>query len=270
MVGITTIRQVGFPASAFTACVWENTTMPEIDEILPERIQERLDALGKSKRALSLSIGAHAGYIRDLFDRDRFNVPSALRLQAIAQELETTTDYLIGQADNYAQVTSEISLSDRHLEWRGPTPQDPGIPLVGTGDCGDLELCDTTGQMVEIERTSFDPDFHVRYITRPPALRGALDLYAIYFHGSSMEPKFEAGDVGIVDPRRPAGSGDYVVVQLRDGETESVSSVLVKRLVRQSSKELLLEQFNPALTFTLPRNRVVRVHRILRTGEMMG
>src|SRR5690606_35159874 len=138
--------------------LWKNPHMHDatpngdLREILPARIQQRLSALGKSKRAVSLAIGAHPGYIRDLFDPDRFNVPSALRLQAIARELQTTTEFLIGGANSPDPVTSEVSLSERHIEWHGPSPEDPGIPLVGTGDCAALAVCDTSGQMVEIER----------------------------------------------------------------------------------------------------------------------
>lgn len=123
--------------------------------------------------------------------------------------------------------------------------------------------------MVAIERCSFDPDYHVRMIARPPALRGQRDLYAIYFHGDSMAPRFEPGEIGIVDPARPPAPGDYVVVQLTNGSSEDVVSVLVKRLVRQTARELLLEQFNPPITFAVPRVKVKRLHRILRETDLL-
>lgn len=243
--------------------------MQEVAEILPSRVRERLSETGKSMRAVSLAIGAHAGYVRDLLDPERFNVPSSVRLQALARELETTTDYLMGDAETVEPVASEVGVSDRILPWNGPQPNEQGIPIVGTGDCADLQVCDESGTMVSIERASFDPDYHVRYIARPPALRGARDLYAVYFHGESMEPRYQAGEVGIVDPGRPAKAGDYVLVQLNSGESDEVVSVLAKRLVRQTAKELHLEQFNPPLTFVVPRNRVARVHRILPQTDLL-
>lgn len=243
--------------------------MAELAEILPSRIQERLDALGKSKRGVSLAIGAHAGWVRDLFDAERFSVPGAVRLGKLAAELGTTTEYLLGETDNPAPVRSEVRLADRKLDWKGPEPAAPAIPLVGTGDCADMEVCAESGQMVEVERSSFDPDYHVRYIARPPALSGARDLYAIYFHGESMAPRFEPGEVGIVDPRRPVAAGDYVLVQLASNGDGEVDSVLVKRLVRQAGDSITLEQFNPALTFSVPKHRVARMHRIIPQTELL-
>jgi transcriptional regulator with XRE-family HTH domain len=275
MMGIPTIGQVGFPASAHFPALWENPTMPttaqtdDLRRILPERIKARLDATGMSKRALSLAIGGHAGYIRDLFDPERFNVPSSLRLQAIARALETTTEYLIGEADSPELVASEVALSDRRFDWNGPTPSEPGIPLVGTGDCAALSLCTVSGEMVEIERSSFDPDYHVRYVRRPPALRGAREIYAIYFHGESMVPRFKPGEVGLVDPRRPVGIGDDVLVQLREDNGEQIVSVLVKELVRQSGRDIVLRQHNPPVEFTLPRTKVARMHRIVPQTELL-
>jgi phage repressor protein C with HTH and peptisase S24 domain len=48
-----------------------------------------------------------------------------------------------------------------------------------------------------------------------------------------------------------------------------VATVLVKRLVRATTRELVLEQLNPAITFTVPRNRVARVHRILPQTDLL-
>tara|TARA_B100000678_G_scaffold20576_2_gene15829 strand:- start:7942 stop:8682 length:741 start_codon:yes stop_codon:yes gene_type:complete len=236
---------------------------------LKSRIRERLEVTGKSMHAISKAIGANAGYVRDLLDPAKNTMPTIDKLRAIAQELDTSVDYLSGDSDAPDVVRSEVTLSDKHIDWRGPDRAEPGIPLVGTGDCADLEVCDASGDMIQIQRSSFDPDHHVRMLQRPPALRGQTDLYAIYFHGESMEPRFEAGEVGIVDPRRPVRTGDYVLVQLNGGDSDDVVSVLAKRLVRQNAQEIILEQFNPAVTFSVPKSKVTRVHRILQQTELL-
>lgn len=243
--------------------------MPDIAEILPQRLETLIEKSGRSKRQLSLAIGAHAGYVRDLLDEDRFNMPSAARLNALARELGVSSDYLIGTTENPDPVQSEVAISDRRLDWKGPVPDLPPIPLVGTGDCATIEFESDSGAVLEIERCSFAADHTIRMIARPPALQGARDLYAIYFQGESMMPRFEPGEVGIVDPTRPAGPGDYVLVQLNNGSEDHVTSVLVKRLVRASPRELVLEQFNPPATFTVPRNRVARFHRILPQTDLL-
>ena len=243
--------------------------MPDIAEILPERLASLIEKSGKSKRKVSLAIGAHAGYVRDLLDPDRFNVPSAARLNALARELGASSDFLVGASDNPDPVLSEVAIADRTIDWRGPQPDLPPIPLVGTGDCATIQFEDQTGAMLDIERCSFDADHTVRMIARPPALKGAPGLYAIYFQGESMMPRYEPGEVGIVDPSRPAGPGDYVLVQLNNGSEDHVTSVLVKKLVRSNPRELVLEQFNPPAVFTVPRNRVARMHRIVPQTDLL-
>ena len=258
--------------------IWEYPAGMEREEtILQARIRERLAATGKSARALSLEIGANGGYVRDLLDPDRSPSPSAPRLQAMAAALQTTTEYLLGSSENPEQVLSEVAIGDNRLEYLAQTPssrrpaedQTPGIPLVGTGDCADLEVIDDDGHDITIERSSFDADYQVRMIDRPPALRGARHAYAIYFQGSSMEPRFFAGEIGIVDPDRPAAPGDFVLVQLNNGEEDHVVSVLVKRLIRQTSAYLELEQFNPATIFKIDKGKVARVHKIMPPTDLL-
>lgn len=244
--------------------------MPKPAEILIDRIDERLAELGRTRYWLSseISDGRSTTAIRDIARRG--SMPAGDRLGRIALALDTSTEWLLGEARDPAPVRSEVGLSEGHVGRPSREAGIPGIPLVGTGDCAELALEDAeTHRTVMVERSSFDPDYHVRMITRPPALRGARDLYAIYFRGVSMEPRFESGEVAIVDPQRPVRAGDYVLVQLNSGEDDSVQSVLVKRLVRQNAAETILEQFNPPLTFAVPRERIARIHRILPQTDLL-
>lgn len=235
-----------------------------------QRLAERLKASGKSRHALSKEIGANPGYVRDLLDPAKSSMPSAVRMQQLATALGTTTDYLTGLSATTEAVLSEVTVMERPDGWRrDEPPPDRRMPLVGTGDCAALEFEDETGELVDIERSSFDPDHIVRMITRPPALTGGLSVYAIYFQGESMMPRFEPGEIGVVDPTRPARPGDYVLVQLNDGETDDVTSVLAKRLISANTREVWLEQFNPPVRFKVPRNRVARLHRIIPPTDLL-
>lgn len=261
------IGQVETSTIFFPPPLWNN---PRMDKgTLRRRIAERLEATGKSAHAVSGEMGAGLGYVRDLLDPAKGGFPRADKLNALARALDTTSDYLTGITASPEQVLSEVAFSDRRMEWRGAQPDFPPIPLVGTGDCANIQFEDSTGQLLDIERCSFDADHTVRMIARPPALQGARDVYAIYFQGESMMPRFEPGEVGIVDPSRPPAPGDYVLVQLNNGQEDHVTSVLVKRLVRSGPRELVLEQFNPPATFTVPRARVARVHRILQQTDLL-
>lgn len=234
-----------------------------------ERVDARWRELGiRSERDLSIRVTGGADFIRDL--RRKGHLPKGENLDRLAIELRTTTDWLLGRADSPEQVRSEVALAERRSDYRSQEQAEgPPIPVLGTGDCADLVVSDDTGALVSVEQSSFDPDYHVRYIQRPRSLRGSKDIYAIRFQGDSMMPRFEPEEIGIVDPRRPIQRGDYVLVQLRAEGTEDVVSVLAKRFLRQTDTDYVLEQLQPPLVFTLPKAHVARVHKILRQGDYL-
>lgn len=146
------------------------------------------------------------------------------------------------------------------------------IPIVGTAQCADLEI-DSEGALVNVETMEMDMGEVVDYARRPLLLDNRRDIYAIYHQGTSMEPRFEAGELSYVDPKRPPASGNYVIVQLRrpdEAEGEMVHLVLAKRLVRVTASYVELHQFNPPLTFRVERARVKHIHRILRWDEIVA
>lgn len=242
--------------------------MSQTAEILLQRIDQRLAAIGKSRYWLSMQVtdGKQHGVVRDI--ERRGSVPGSSRLASIAELLATTTDYLLGKVDTPEQVRSEVSIREIPQAWQGNRKD--SIPVLGTGYCEDLILQGDDGQDFSIERVMLETDHIVRLIERPPALWAASDAYAIYFHGASMEPRFFQGELGIVDPRRPPSPGDFVVVQLNDGESDSVVTVLVKQLVRVAGGYVHLKQFNPERTFRIERTRVSRLHRICGPNELYG
>jgi transcriptional regulator with XRE-family HTH domain len=266
-ISVTGQAEITFVPLAGISCL--NEGMPDAAEILRDRLRRLIDErTDLTARSLSLAIGANHAFVSQILS-GKGGMPAASRVAQMASILGVSVDYLTGVTSSPDPVLSDVSFSDRKLDWRGPTPDLPPIPLVGTGDCATIQLEGQGGELLDIERCSFDSDHTVRMITRPPALSGARDLYAIYFHGESMMPRFEPGEVGIVDPTRPAGPGDYVLVQLTNGADDNVTHALVKRLVRSGPTALLLEQFNPPVTFKVPRNRVARVHRILPQTDLL-
>lgn len=236
---------------------------PADPELLLQRIDGRLAEMGQSRYWLDKQVtGGKSTKVVTEIARKR-TIPKEPRLSRIAEELGVSVEYLLGRTADPAPMRSEVTIKDQRLAIRGPDREVPGLPLVGTGDCADLEVCTESGELATIERCSFDPDYHVTYIQRPAVLRGDRDAYAIYFHGDSMSPRFEPGEVGIAQPSRPPAPGEYVVVQLRNGAQDEVGSVIVKRLVRQNSREVTLQQFNPPLTFVVPREKIMRMHRLM-------
>jgi hypothetical protein len=104
-------------------------------------------------------------------------------------------------------------------------------------------------------------------VTRPASLANNPRAYATYVHGESMEPRYEAGEIVLVNPDKGYRKGNYVVAQVHEDDSD-LPFGYVKRFV-SFGDDLVLEQLNPPegedRIMRFPRDRVVSVHRIVGT-----
>ena len=105
-------------------------------------------------------------------------------------------------------------------------------------------------------------------ILAPSSLRGIKDAYAVYVAGTSMEPRYFAGEAVFVNPRRPVRPGDFVVVQVLEGnEHNHELHCYVKQYKGQKNGDYLFWQFNPNQEVKFPKDHVSKIHKIIGTGE---
>lgn len=238
-------------------------------EILVQRIDERLRELrdaGVTARSASIKATGKPDAIRDI--KRAKGLPNGPTLARIAEALQTTGDWLMGKVENPGALHSEVTFHELPQGWNGPTGE--GIPLILTAYCDDLIIDQgESGETVQIERIQLEVDHVLRRVQRPVALWNVHDAYAIEFHGSSMERRYYQGDIGIVDPRRPPSPGQVGLFQLTDGERSGVVTALAKELVRATTTYVELLQYNPEVSFRVPREQVVHMHRIFRPDELL-
>lgn len=140
------------------------------------------------------------------------------------------------------------------------------LPVYGTA-LGAEEIVDGEA----IEQTTLNRGEVVEYRRRPVVLDGRADVYGLYVQGQSMEPRFRDGEMVYAEERKRPAVGDDAVVYLRtpDGnEGETVTSVLLKTVVRKSGSFVELRQYNPLHTFKIDMERVYRMDRVLTLGDM--
>lgn len=149
---------------------------------------------------------------------------------------------------------------------RTPAPR-RDIPVYGTA-LG----APTNFSGLAVEQTNLDVGDTVTYFARPAGLAGKDKVYGLFAQGSSMSPRFSDGEGLLVDGQRPPMIGDDVVVYLvaPQGDGQETTAVLLKRLVRRTAEHVELEQFNPALTFKVERERVLRIHRVIPWSELIS
>ena len=256
------LKSTDFDVSAIA----DNTLMTD-----PISLYERLLAVkpeGLSRNAWIARAGVNRNFFTDV--RKRGNASHEI-IEKMLDAIGVTWAEFEAGAQAPSREVQPASGRAPYMAFRGQErPRD--IPILGTAQCADLHLADN-GEAVDIEAMELDQDDVVDYVRRPLTLDGRQDVYAIYYRGVSMAPRYEPGELGYVDPRRPPATGDYVVAQLRRPdavEGERIFTVIAKRLVRQTANFYEFEQFNPPLTFKLPREQVAHLHRIYPWDELVS
>lgn len=106
------------------------------------------------------------------------------------------------------------------------------------------------------------------HITAPPSLSALKGAYAVTVAGESMEPRYEDGETVYVDPTKRVVKGNYVVAQIRYDDHGGAPLAYIKKFVRRTDHELVLEQFNPPKQLVFPGKSVVSVHYIVMGGRV--
>ncbi|QHJ78446.1 MAG: hypothetical protein [Bacteriophage sp.] len=154
-----------------------------------------------------------------------------------------------------ANIKNDVIPADVGLPPRQYMPQD--VPVMGTAACN-------------ADHGSFKLDASIiDYVRRPPGLLTTKDVYALYVEGDSMEPRFTAGDLVFVHPRKPVRIGDSVVVQIAKSENEPIEAMIAV-LSKRTSHEVFLQKYNPNQIIHFDNKNIVAIHKILEMAELFG
>lgn len=118
--------------------------------------------------------------------------------------------------------------------------------------------------------SGLDLDAPIDWFFKPRPLKLTSGLYGLYVGIDSMAPRFESGDVILLDPRRPAKPGEDVLVFLKyPAGRGGLRPVILARLVGKDAGRLDLTQFNPTVRFEVEMIDVARIHRVFSTVELL-
>lgn len=126
----------------------------------------------------------------------------------------------------------------------GPTSD---LPVYGSAEGG------ASGMLV-----TFEP---IDWIGRPDALQNVRDAFAVYIIGSSMEPRYEHGDLIVVHPTRPPKREDDVLLLSNQGE--GAFSAVVRRLTGWTDSVWSVRHYNPLREEEIRRADWPRAHVVL-------
>jgi Predicted transcriptional regulator len=107
------------------------------------------------------------------------------------------------------------------------------------------------------------------YVRRPVGIAHLRNVFALHILSDSMVPRYDPGELIYVGGREPV-PGDHVVVEMFPDEGAKVGKAYVKKLVRRTASEIVVQQYNPAMEFTFNRYEVKNVWRVIPTAELLG
>ena len=217
----------------------KETVRQVIRRLLAER---QLNMSSVSKR-----LGKNHAYLHQYLDR---GIPGHLP-ELVREKLAIILQVPEGILKENGSVRVTIPPGDG----RGPLPLPTDkIPVLGAGQGGSDGWFPWNGDIVD-------------YVSRPPPLAGATRAYAVYVVGSSMEPRYYAGELVYIHPDKPVTTGSFVLVQIRPEIDGDVPRAIMKRLVRRTANKVTLEQFNPAKEIDIKASDIMSLHRIVGSLE---
>jgi phage repressor protein C with HTH and peptisase S24 domain len=100
----------------------------------------------------------------------------------------------------------------------------------------------------------------VDFIDPHPAIRNNKGGYACYVVGTSMEPRFQQGEIVYASPGRPPKQEDDVIVQMKKGEE---ITAIIKRFISLDDAGITLHQLNPDSEITIDKTEITAIHVII-------
>lgn len=197
--------------------VAENSAMVDETELLRSRIASAIQGAGMDPTEAARKIGRAKDYIRDFLDGRKDSIKAA----------------------DLARLEVELSLAPGSFMLPANVIGTYRPPPVFLGD-SDLPVFSATeggrGEMV----ISTDP---IDVVPRPWFLKSVREGYAVVVSGYSMEPRYEAGDLVVVNPRAPLVRGkDAIITTAREGGD---FRAMIKTYLGTTSSAWRLRQYNP-------------------------
>jgi len=234
-----------------------------------ELVVGRLAEIGETLKSASEKLGRNHAYLQQFVQRGTpARLPEDVRRE-LAALLGVAEDALRGEAPPRRREARPARDEPRPRDGLGEAaPRDVLPPRnAALGAAVRLGRIPLYGQAVGGVDGQFPLNGSlITEIAAPPSLAGVTGAYAVMVVGTSMEPRYFAGEAVFVNPRLPVRVGDFVVAQIAADEGEPPLAY-VKRYVGQNEKSIRFEQLNPPKKLAFAADRIVSIHRIVMSGE---
>jgi len=186
------------------------------------------------------------------------NLPSHENLLSVAEYLGVDATALGRGEVTFLDSSKQPAPSDAEfVSPGGPAALGPmDVELMGIavgGDDGDFTF---NGEVAGLVR-------------RPPGIAHLRNVWALHVLSDSMVPRYDPGELIYVGGRDPV-PGDHVVIETFPEEGEKNGKAYVKKLVRRTASEIIVQQYNPEKELVFDRYSIKHLWRVIPYRELLG
>ncbi len=219
-----------------------------MDFVVGDRIKFLRDGLNQSQEELASAIGMHSNTVAR-WERGEL-VPRGTSLSKLAQALDTTTGYLLGETDDPARAGASRPTSKAGVlpesnvrPFRGELIDVPVLSPQSSICCGKgFNLAE-----VEAEVDWWEP-IPESWLT---GSKGEKPFFITHVEGDSMEPMIEDGERILINPNQEVAHGDIAVVcwngrsMVRGVKFERDGAVRLIPVNRNYGEDVIAEEDRP-------------------------
>lgn len=222
-------------------------------------VEARLAELNRNPFEAANKAEAERNFFNDILNDKKRSVRDS-SLPKVARGLDLTMDELTARMFPSLRPPEppkgNVPLAERIIPGEDLVGRDKNIPVYAAAQAGNGH-----------EIVTVDP---IDWVKTPEPLARVKGGYGLLVVSDSMEPKYEAGDIVLVNPHLPP-TRETNVVLYSVFEPGGEADALVKRLVKFTSTEWHLRQWNPPegqeRDFVLKRSDWPICHRIVGTYD---
>jgi phage repressor protein C with HTH and peptisase S24 domain len=238
--------------------------LPGDEAQLAEKMTQ-LTAYAGGRKATAASMGMSENTLDNY--RSGRTQPKFLEVLKLAASARHDIRYLLAGSSYYdamlpapIEVEYHAHADDSEMDAGEPSPVEtmPAdmIPVLGVAEGSLGGSFAFTGQALS-------------WVRRLPSLAHLPGVYAMKVAGLSMAPRYQPGDVVVVDPRRACKAGDIIVIHTRNHAADK-TVVWLKQLVDETEDLLIVRQLSDGARHDWSKSTVQSVHRVLTGNELLG
>lgn len=124
----------------------------------------------------------------------------------------------------------------------------------------------------KLDAMTYETSNPLSYVHLPSAKDPFTRAYGLYLGTATLSPRYDMGELVIVEERRQAMLFDDVIIQVADAQRDDkfFTHALAGKIAEFGSDSIFLRFLTPERTVEIPYDRIVQIERIMTVGDVLS